>query len=389
MTPIDFSVLHRLAEAAPEDIASFDEVYFIGDHTGSFAMRARAIAHALPNFAGLAVFSVSPEKRIRIAQQLTVRSNWRFIEIGELIVRAASKRVLLVDFNDTLAGKNIGAKLAEQGIVVRDLLFAMHQLNLVHTYQTVKEERDHLIANLGQLIGLADRFQDECSRRTLFARLQTYLTLDRRPLIEVSFPLSVFINNFSAKAGLVAGDQDIFIDAGAAHGDTISHFYDTTGGRYRAMHAFEPDSTNFRAMQGLSAHLPNVVPYFAGLGEEAGEITFYESPDCRFGSNFKGDPGARDKTTVKVLKLDDVVDEATLLKVDVEGWEAKVLKGASRIISECKPDMTISAYHYPQDIVEILATVDGIARYENIALRHYASSVFDTQLVFSDRQNFR
>lgn len=389
MTSIDFNVLHRYAEKPLDDIASFDEVYFIGDHTGTFAMRARAIADALPNFAGMAVFSVSPEKRIRIAQQLTVRSNWRFIQIAELIERAATKRVLLVDFNETLAGKNIGAKLAEQGVKVCDFIFAMHQLDLVHTYQTVKQERDHLVANLGQLIGLAERFDDECSRRTLFARLATYLTLDRRPLIEVSFPLSVFINNFSNKAGLVAGDQDIFIDAGAAHGDTISHFYDTTGGQYRAMHAFEPDSINFRAMQGLSRHLPNVTPYFAGLGEEAGEITFYESPDCRFGSNFKGDPGARDKRTVEVLKLDDVVDEATLLKIDVEGWEAKVLKGAANIIAKCKPDMTVSAYHYPHDIAEILATVDAIAPYKNVALRHYAPNLFDTQLVFSDRQNFR
>jgi FkbM family methyltransferase len=389
MTAIDFSVLHRLAEKQLDDLSSFDEIYFIGDHTGSFSMRACAIARALPNFAGIVVFSVSPDKRIRLAQQLPVRSNWGFADIGELLARAAAKRVLLIDFNDTLAGKNISAKLAEQGVTVRDYLFAMHQLGQVHTYQSVKDERDHVIANLGQFIALAQRFNDDCSRRTLFARLRTWLTLDRRPLIEVSFPASVFINNFSSQSGLVAGDQDIFIDAGAAHGDTVSQFFDITGGRYRAMHAFEPDSKNFASLQMLCSYLPNVTPYFAGLGEEAAEIPFYESPDNRFGSNFKGDAAARVKTTMQIMKLDDIVDEATLIKVDVEGWEAQVLKGGANVIRKCKPDMTISAYHYAKDIPEILATVDDMARYENVALRHYSPMLYDSQLVFSDRQNFR
>lgn len=389
MTTIDFSTLGAYTETPLENLADFDEIYFIGDHTGSFSMRANAIARALPNFAGIVVFSVSPDKRIRLAQQLPVRSNWGFVDIAGLLARAAAKRVLLIDFNDTLAGKNISARLAGQGVVVRDYLFAMHQLGQVHTYQSVKEEREHVIANLQQFIGLAGRFNDDCSRRTLFARLHTWLTLDRRALIDVSFPASVFINNFSSQSGLVVGDQDIFIDAGAAHGDTVSQFFDITRGRYRAMHAFEPDSKNFASLQMLCTYLPNVTPYFAGLGEEAAEIPFYESPDNRFGSNFKGDAAARVKTTMQIMKLDEVVDEATLIKIDVEGWEAQVLKGSANVIRKCKPDMTISSYHYAKDIPEIMATVDEMARYENVALRHYSPMLYDSQLVFSDRQNFR
>jgi FkbM family methyltransferase len=385
---IDFSSLHSLADARFDAMDSFDEVYFIGDHSGSFALRARAIAHALPNFAGIAVFSVSPEKRTRIAQQLPVRTNWGFIELARLVERAATKKVLLVDFNDNLTGMNITRELARQGVTVRDYLFAMHQLNQVHTYQAVKEEREYVAANLGRFIALAERFGDECSRRTLHARLQAWLTMERRPLIEVSFPLNLFINDCAAQAGLVVGDDEVFIDAGAAHGDTVSQFFDLTRGRYRAMHAFEPDSANFAALRNLSGYLPNVTPYHAGLGEESTEIPFYESPDNRFGSNFKGDAAARVKTTMKIMKLDDVVDEASLIKIDVEGWEAQVLKGSARVIAGSKPNMTISAYHYAKDIPDILDTVDAIAPYRNVALRHHSPSLYDSQLVFSDRQAF-
>lgn len=388
-TQIDFDVLHRYAESRFEPLDSFDEIYFLGDYTPSFGLRAYPIAAALPNFAGIAVFSVSAEKRVRIAQQVPVRQNWRFIEIGELLERAASKKVLIVDFNDNLSGKAIAARLATQGVTVRDFLFAMHQLNLAHTYQTVKEERDHVVANLGQFIGLADRFEDEMSRRTLFARLQAWLTMDRHPLIEVSYPLSDFINNFSKQAGLVVGDDDVFIDAGAAHGDTVAQFFQIARGKYRAMHAFEPDSKNYFALNRLCSYLPDAHAYCAGLGDKEAHVDFFENPDNRFGSNFDGaGQSGGHKTTMKIMTIDGAVDAATLVKVDVEGWEAQVLRGGARVIANSKPAMTISAYHYAKDIPELLATVDDIARYKHVALRHYSSSLYDTQLVFSDRQDF-
>ena len=385
MTHLDFNALYRHIDAPIAPLDSYDEIYFIGDHSNSFALRAAAIASALPNFAGVAVFSVAPAKRVRMAQQLAVHSNWGFIELRHLPERARAKKVLLLDFNDTLAGMQIARTLAQQGVEVRDFLFAMHQLNHAHTYQTVREERDHLVANLDALIALADRFDDPVSRQTLHARLEAYLTLERRPLIAVAFPLGDFMNNFSTQAGLKVGTDDIFIDAGAAHGDTVAHFFDIARGQYRAMHAFEPDATNFAALRNLAASLPNVHPYLAGLGAQDDNVDFYENPDNRFGSNFAG---GGIKTTMKIMAIDSVVDEATVIKIDVEGWEAQVLQGGARTIAACKPDMTISAYHYAKDIPELVATVDDIARYKHVALRHYASTLYDTQLVFSDRQDF-
>lgn len=388
-TPEDFGALYQHADATFDDPASFDEVYFLGDHTETFAWRALPIAQALPNFAGIAVFSVSPEKRTRLAQRLPLRSNWGFVDIPGLIARARAKRVLVLDFNENLGGKNIAARLAAQGVVVRDCLYAMHGLGLAHTYQTVREERDYVVANLGRFVKLAERFGDDWSRTTLLARLRTMLTLERRPLIEASFPLNVFINNFASQAGLVVGDREVFIDVGAAHGDTVSQFFQISRGQYRAIHAFEPDATNFFSLKMLCEYLPDATPYFAGLGEEAGEIDFYECPENRFGSNFTGNAHARVKTRMKIMKLDEVVDEATLVKIDVEGWEAKVLLGGAEVIRKSKPSMTISAYHYAHDIPDLLDTVEAIAPYRHVALRHHSPNLFDSQLLFSDRQDFR
>ena len=53
------------------------------------------------------------------------------------------------------------------------------------------------------------------------------------------------------------------------------------------------------------------------------------------------------------MTLDDTIDRATFLKIDVEGHELSVLKGGSEIIAQTEPSMHISAYHYPQDIPDL------------------------------------
>jgi hypothetical protein len=78
-----------------------------------------------------------------------------------------------------------------------------------------------------------------------------------------------------------------------------------------------------------------------------------------------------------------------MVKVDVEGWESKVLCDGANVIDRCKPSMTISAYHYAQDIPDIVVTVEDITRYQHVGLRRYTANLFDSKLVFSNRQNFR
>lgn len=388
---INFDELFQYTNLKFNKLASFDEIYFLGDHTDTFSTRALDIAKSLINFFGVVVFSISPEKRIRISNQLPLKKNWSFIKIEELIERSKSKNktVLVIDFNDNLAGKNIAKKLESRGVTVRDCLFAMHQLNLVHTYLTIKEERQYVLDNLNEFKKISECFGDFLSKKTLFSRLKSILTLDRTALIEVSFPMITFMNNYSNIAGIVVRDDEVFVDAGAANGDTVSQFFHLSRGNYRKIHAFEPDSKNFLSLQMLCEYLPNTKSYFAGLGEAEGSMDFYEYPENRFGSNFfeKSAPN-QVKTVRKIMKLDDVLDDASLIKIDVEGWESNVIKGAANIFQKSKPNLTISAYHYPNDIIEILTTVNAICKYKNIGLRHYSSNLFDTQLIFSDSQEF-
>lgn len=83
---------------------------------------------------------------------------------------------------------------------------------------------------------------------------------------------------------------------------------------------------------------------------------------------------------VPCVRLDDVLDKVTLLKMDVEGHEANVLRGATKLIRKYRPRMAITCYHHALDILEIISAIDHIAPSATLRLRHYSMFFYDTIL---------
>ena len=92
--------------------------------------------------------------------------------------------------------------------------------------------------------------------------------------------------------------------------------------------------------------------------------------------------------SVQTVRLDDVLATATVIKIDVEGFENKAINGMRRIIHECAPSIHVAGYHYPNDLISIVGAVNKIHSYKNIAIRHADGSLYDTNILFSDRQSF-
>lgn len=108
------------------------------------------------------------------------------------------------------------------------------------------------------------------------------------------------------------------------------------------VHAFEPLPFMYRMMVGNVAlnGLTNVRHYPIAVGAEAGTITI-PPLDYTQDSNYGGMAieGHAFGNPVPVFRLDDVLKVCHFLKVDVEGMELAVLKGAERIIRECQPGL--------------------------------------------------
>ncbi len=372
-------------------LADYDVVYFLGDFTGTFASRAGQIVRALDNFGGVIIGNPGEQKALRIAQSLGLEGPVNLPRYGDFLA-APPSGALVIDFNDKPAGRLFGQKLRAAGVAVYDHLYALHELDLTHTYLTVRDERKAVIERLDEYLALFDLFSDELSQQTLLARMLALIGLDLTPLLNVAFPYGVFTADSRSSHSLVIREDEVFVDVGAAHGDTVAEFFNSARGKSATIHAFEPDSVNFRALDALCRLVPGAKAYYMGLGKENSEAVFYEDENNRYGSNFKaeshGDMANVRCTTLPIRRLDDVVSEASIIKIDVEGLERDVLLGAAGLIREQRPNLQISAYHYPQDVPELITTVLSLADYPNRAIRHTSSCLYDTVLLFSDSQSF-
>jgi hypothetical protein len=78
------------------------------------------------------------------------------------------------------------------------------------------------------------------------------------------------------------------------------------------------------------------------------------------------------------LNLRDV----SLMKVDVEGGELSVIKGAARLIAEVRPALAICAYHRADDYWKLMDGVLSINPHYKVGMRHYSDILDDTTLYF-------
>ena len=156
-------------------------------------------------------------------------------------------------------------------------------------------------------------------------------------------------------------NKDI-IDAGGYVGDTALLFSSYTD---KSIHVFEASPSNMDIIRETIRlnQLENIVPVSKALGEKSGMATFSlrERNSCnslveRPGYNYP------DHIEVPVITLDDYVRENNLevglIKVDIEGGEQLLLKGAVETIRTQHPILLISIYHSANDFFEIKPMIE-------------------------------
>lgn len=152
------------------------------------------------------------------------------------------------------------------------------------------------------------------------------------------------------------------IDAGGYVGDTALLFSSYTD---KDIHVFEASPSNMDIIRETIRlnHLDNIVPVSKALGEKSGTARFSlgERNSCnslveRPGYNYP------DHIEVPVVTLDDYVWEndleVGLIKVDIEGGEQLLLRGAVETIRTQHPILLISIYHSANDFFEIKPMIE-------------------------------
>lgn len=149
---------------------------------------------------------------------------------------------------------------------------------------------------------------------------------------------------------------DVVIDAGAHYG-----FYTLQASRLVGNEgivlAFEPHPRNHKGLL-VNLHLnriKNVKSFNTALGDSDGQTKLYIRSHSGAHSTFFR---TKNWLNVKMSKIDTIVDKlgfekVDLIKIDAEGAELDILKGAIKTIKRYKPKITIAAYHFPDEISKI------------------------------------
>ena len=168
--------------------------------------------------------------------------------------------------------------------------------------------------------------------------------------------------------------DECFLDCGAFNGDTIAAFRTWTGDAFRRVVAFEADPANFRALQEYVATnglADRVTVHPHAVAETAGRVRFTA---VGAGSSAISNAGAIE---VESVRIDDLAERPTFIKMDIEGAEEAALRGARQTLQRERPVLALCVYHRQNHLWRIPLLAAETGGY-SFALRSYCLDGLDT-----------
>lgn len=221
-----------------------------------------------------------------------------------------------------------------------------------------------LVQNIAKYRRTFELLEDEVSRKVFFDICYWRLVRQSHYLVD-AFYLSENEQYFEPFEKL--GGQEVFVDCGGWIGDSVDKFIQYTGA-YRKIFLYEADEENIRKAQNNLRKYDNIIYRSVGVGEKHENLKFNATGLSSSSFDCNNDEGG----IVEVVPLDDdIQEEITFVKMDVEGMELSVLRGSVKHIQQDRPVLAVCLYHNPEDIYEIPLFIDSITNKYKYYIRHY------------------
>jgi FkbM family methyltransferase len=194
--------------------------------------------------------------------------------------------------------------------------------------------------------------------------------LSKLSLDPISFRGVITDNMYFPDGIIEVANDEVFVDGGAYDGDTLLAFRQHCNTKSARYFAFEPDDTNFKKLEvkalGCSSQHLDVQAFKMGLWSTNGELGFNESLGESSTVNQQGN------ILIDTCTIDDMVPDASFIKLDVEGAEYEALKGAMSTIVNNKPKLAICMYHRPEHVVDIPELITSLRSDYTFFFRHHS-----------------
>ena len=159
---------------------------------------------------------------------------------------------------------------------------------------------------------------------------------------------------------------EVYVDLGAYNGDTIRELLEFTNGTYHSIYALEPDKKNFKKLAKFVDGMKHVYAYNAAAWCTDTSLPFAAKAGRQSAINASSD------NFVAARSVDSILENkyATIIKMDVEGFEREAIWGASQTISHYSPKLMVALYHRNEDIFEIPLLIKSLNPNYKLYIRH-------------------
>ncbi len=220
---------------------------------------------------------------------------------------------------------------------------------------------EYCLANAEKIEEVYNSLADDFSRKVYANIINFKISGKIEYLSAVTTPKSEIYKKI-IKPGL----NEVYVDLGAYNGDTIRELMEFTHGKYAEIYALEPDRKNFKKLSKFVSGMKHVYAYNSAAWCIDTELPFASKAGRQ--SSITADA----ETMVECRSVDSILSgkPASLIKMDVEGFEREAIWGASSTISHFSPKLMVSLYHRNEDIFELPLLIKKINPKYKLYIRH-------------------
>ena len=160
--------------------------------------------------------------------------------------------------------------------------------------------------------------------------------------------------------------RGVYLDIGAYTGDTIGEYLSYTSGAYDEIIAVEPDKKSFAKLDKNYGGYDNITLMNKVCSSYSGFIGF----DSSAGRQSRVSDTAQRRECVTVDEICEGKD-VSYIKIDAEGEEMNILRGAVNTIRRCRPKLNIAVYHRFDDAFRIPLFISEILPGYKFEMRHH------------------
>lgn len=287
---------------------------------------------------------------------------------------------------DSKTGKKVYDLLESAGIRIAVSRFANWRTacrNERHPNEQMRNSTIFYKQNAGRVRNVIRLLADEESK-DVFKQMIRFRCFSRyKQLPHYTVRTQYFGNDF-----FTYGEEEVFVDCGAYDGDSVQAFKKMMkkkrlGGGYRIV-AFEPDKKSFH---NLMRNHPDITGIQAGVWKEDGYLAF-SSQGCATSvfEAAKADAGvpaeepAASKVPVRSIDHTYECQDATFIKMDVEGSEYYAIEGAKTVICKNKPKLAICIYHSDEDMLRLIEKIHEMVPGYRFYIRQHSNTIYETVL---------